>query len=56
MNNALHSPRLALSAVHRAPAHKASRLLAFLGRLFCHERGGAVLCASPGATVLYRAS
>lgn len=54
MNHALHAFRLSVSAVHRLPAQRPSRLLALLGRLFCHERNGAVLCAAPGATVLYR--
>ncbi|MEH3022299.1 MAG: hypothetical protein PGN19_06165 [Pseudomonas oryzihabitans] len=56
MNSSAHSTYLPLFAVHRLRIRRDSRLLALLGRLFCHERQGAVLCASPGAAVLFRAS
>lgn len=57
MNHSTHSFRLPLATVHRLKVQRPSRLLALLallGRLFCHERSGAVLCASPGAAVFYR--
>ncbi|NMZ66219.1 hypothetical protein HBN99_17990 [Pseudomonas oryzihabitans] len=54
MNHSTHPFRLALATVHRLEVQRPSRLLALLGRLFCHERSGAVLCASPGAAVFYR--